>query len=149
MELKSPAFRDSQYIPKKYTCEGDDTSPPLQISAVPEGAESLVLIIKDPDAPNGDWIHWLVWNIDPQTQEIKKGSVPEGAVEGVTSFGAPGYRGPCPPGGSHVYLFKLYALDIKLPGDASLKKYQIKEMIKGHILGKTMLKGFYERDYPV
>lgn len=149
MELRSPAFHDSQYIPKKYTCEDDNINPPLEIFDVPTGAVSLVLIVKDPDAPGGDWIHWLVWNIDPQTKEIEKDSVPAGSVEGVTSFGKPGYSGPCPPSGSHVYLFNLYALDIRLPEDSALRKRQIKELMEGHVLDKTILRGFYERDYPV
>lgn len=146
MELKSPAFKDSQYIPGKYTHEKDDISPPLEIYDVPEEAASLVLIVNDPDAPNGDWVHWLVWNIDPQTKEIKKNSVPKGAVEGITSFGKTGYGGPWPPTGAHVYIFKLYAIDIWLPYDTSLKKQDIKKAIEGHVVGKAILKGFFERE---
>lgn len=146
MELKSPAFKDSQYIPRKYTCEGDDCNPALEVKNVPANTQSLLLIINDPDAPNGDWVHWLVWNIDPQIGEIEKDSVPAGATEGVTSFGKPGYRGPCPAIGTHVYIFKLYALDTQLPAEPSWKKREIKEMIEGHVLDKAMLKGFYERE---
>jgi len=145
MELKSPAFKESQYIPSKYTCDGDDISPPFEFLDVPEEAVSLVLTISDPDTPGGNWVHWLVWNISPKETGIKKDSIPENAVEGVTSFGKAGYGGPCPPYGTHVYVCKLYALDGMLPGDPTLKKQQIKKMMEEHIIDKAVLKGFYER----
>lgn len=149
MELKSPAFKDSQYIPAKYTCDGDNVNPPLEFFNVPEGTASLILFVNDPDAPGGDWVHWLVWNIKPETKEIKKNSVPEGATEGQNSFGKTGYGGPCPPSGTHVYIFKLYAIDIVLPADLELEKRDIKKMAEGHVLAKAMLKGFYERQFPM
>ena len=149
MELKSPAFKDSKYIPKKYTCAGEDISPPLEIYDVPANARNLVLMVNDPDAPNGDWVHWLLWNIDPRTSFIEKDSVPEGAIAGVTSAGIHSYSGPCPAEGTHVYIFKLYALDILLPDNSTLKKHQIKEMMEGHVLDKAVLKGFYETEYMV
>lgn len=149
MELKSPAFRDSQYIPAKYTCDGDNINPPFEFFNVPEATASLVLFVNDPDAPGGDWVHWVVWNIKPEIKEIKKNGVPEGATEGQNSFGKTGYGGPCPPSGTHVYIFKLYAVDIMLPADPELGKKDIKKMIDGHVLGKAVLKGFYERQFPI
>ena len=145
MKLKSSAFKNGQNIPRKFTCEGDNVNPPLEILDVPAQAKSLVLIVNDPNAPNGDWIHWTLWNIAPKAQEIKKNSKPAGATEGLTDSGKPGYGGPCPPAGTHVYLFKLYAIDILLPADPRLTKKEIRKMIEGHIIEKTLLRGFYER----
>jgi len=145
MQLKSPAFKNGYNIPRKFTCDEENVSPPLEILDVPKKTKSLVLIVSDPDAPSGDWTHWLVWNIKPEAQEIKKGEKPEGAMEGKTDFGKPGYGGPCPPAGTHAYLFKLYAIDIVLPEDPTLTKKEIRKMIEGHLIEKTLLRGFYER----
>jgi len=155
MKLLSPAFKNGQYIPSEFTCDGErsfheerneiDTSPPLEIFDVPEKSKSLVLIVSDPNAPNGDWTHWLVWNIKPENQFIKRGQKPEGATEGITSFGRTRYGGPCPPTGTHVYLFKLYAIDVVLPEDPSLTKSELRRMIEDHIIEKTLLRGYYER----
>lgn len=145
MKLSSPAFQNNQLIPSKYTCDGDNISLPLEISEVPANTLSLVLINNDPDAPGGDWVHWLVWNIEPATKDLAENSVPTGAVEGITSFGRPGYGGPCPPSGTHRYFFKLYALDIKLDISTNSNKASLEAMMKNHILGQAELIGLYGR----
>lgn len=148
MKLESPAFEAGHPIPQKYTCDGENVSPPFLIGGVPAGAQSLVLTVTDPDAPNGNWVHWTVWNIDPAVGEIVEGVAPQGSVEGMTSFGKPGYGGPCPPTGTHVYIFKLYAIDTMLPEDPTFDKQKIKDLMRGHVVGKTLLRGFYERAMP-
>lgn len=145
MKLLSREFKNNQELPSRYTCDGENINPPLEILDVPQAAKSLVLIVTDPDVPSGEWTHWVVWNISPATREIKKDSLPENAVEGITSSGKPGYKGPCPEEGTHVYLFKLYAVDTILPPDENLKKKDIRGMIEGHIIEKTLLKGFYAK----
>ncbi|MFA6254589.1 MAG: YbhB/YbcL family Raf kinase inhibitor-like protein [Patescibacteria group bacterium] len=145
MKLNSPAFKNNEAIPVQYTCDGQDINPPLEISDMPEDTKSLVLIVDDPDAAAGDWVHWLVWNIKPQTKEITENSVPSGAVEGTTSFGQPGYGGPCPPKGTHRYFFKLYALDTDLNLDQNADKQQLEIVIKDHIINQTELIGLYTR----
>lgn len=145
MKIESSAFQNNQSIPAKYTCDGENISPLLKISEAPEGAKSLVLISDDPDAPIGTWVHWTIWNIDPKTEEIAEASIPQGAVEGVTSFGKPGYGGPCPPSGTHRYFFKLYALDITLNLDSSAKVSDIEQAVKDHVLDKAELVGLYGR----
>lgn len=145
MKLESSAFGNNQNIPSKYTCDGDDINPPLAISDVPEGVKSLVLIIDDPDAPAGDWVHWTLWNIDPGTKDIAENSIPAGGVEGMTDFGKPGWGGPCPPTGVHHYQFKLYALDSELGLGTNAKKADIEKAMEGHILGQTQLVGLYQR----
>ncbi len=145
MRIKSSAFKHTETIPSKYTCDGDDISPPLKIEEVPEEAKSLVLIVDDPDAPVGIWTHWTVWNINPKIEKIEEDSVPEGAVEGMTNFGSTGYGGPCPPGGEHRYFFKLYALDSKLELDPSTEADELEEAMDKHIIEKAELVGLYER----
>ena len=153
MLLTSPAFSHNQIIPKKYTCDADDVSPPLEIGAVPIGAKSLVLIVDDPDAPGGDWVHWTVWNIDPKTARIEENSVPAGASEGATDFGRTGWGGPCPPfnpdrsvgAGAHRYFFKLFALDTTLNLDPNTRKVELEKALEGHILAQAELVGLYQR----
>ncbi len=145
MKILSPAFGHNQFIPSRYTCEGEDINPPLIFEEVPEAAESLVLIVDDPDAPGGDWVHWTLWNISPEIKEIKEDSVPSGAQEGLTDFGHSGYGGPCPPSGIHRYYFKLYALDTRLDLDPSAKKADIIRATTGHIIDKAILIGLYEK----
>lgn len=145
MKLTSPVFNNGDYIPDKYTCDGENVNPPLEISGVPENAKSLVLIIDDPDAPAGDWVHWTVWNIPPDTRNISENSVPFGVAEGLTDFGRPGYGGPCPPSGVHHYQFKLYALDILLNISASASKKDIEKAIDGCIISQTILVGIYKK----
>lgn len=150
MKITSTAFQHNGNMPGKYTCDGENISPPLSINDIPAQAKSLALIVDDPDAPIGTWVHWTVWNIDPNTTEIAENSVPKGiagtsAVEGMTSFGTTGYGGPCPPSGTHRYFFKLYALDTLLDLPASAKAGDIEKATSGHILDKTALIGLYKR----
>lgn len=144
MKLSSSAFGPNESIPSQYTCDGADQSPPLTISDVPEGTVSLALIVDDPDAPRGDWVHWLVWNIDPATTDIAENSAPSG-VQGTTDFNRTGWGGPCPPSGTHKYQFKLYALDATLDLDASARKAELESAMEGHILEQSMLVGTYQR----
>lgn len=145
MKISSSAFQHNQAIPAKYGCDGENISPPLTISEVFEGAKSLALIADDPDVPAGTWVHWTVWNIDPATTEIAENSVPEGVVEGITSFGSAGYGGPCPPSGEHRYFFKLYALDTILELGADADKAALETAMEGHILAQAELIGLYSR----
>lgn len=145
MKLTSSAFENNAKIPPRYTCDGQNFNPPLGISEVPENVKSMALIIDDPDAPSGTWVHWTLWNINVDTKEIPENTVPAGAIEGVTSFGKNGYGGPCPPTGTHRYFFKLYALDTELSLPSSTKIGDLEEAMKGHILDQTQLVGLYSR----
>lgn len=145
MRLSSSAFQNNEMIPSRYSCDGDDVSPPLEIEDIPENARSLALIVDDPDAPRGDWVHWAVWNISPDTTSIAEDSVPIGAIEGTTDFGRNEWGGPCPPSGVHRYQFKLYALDTLLSLPSSAKKQDVEQAMQGHILAQTMLIGRYQR----
>lgn len=145
MKILSSAFLNNQQIPSKYTCDGENISPPLLFSEIPEDTKSIVLIVDDPDAPSKIWVHWVVFNIDPTTVEIAENSVPKGAVLGMTDFGRPGYGGPCPPSGSHRYFFKLYALDLTLNLPQNSDKKAIEKAMQGHILDSAELVGLYER----
>lgn len=146
MQLTSPVFQNNQSIPTQYTCDGGNVNPPLQITDVPKLAQSLVLIVDDPDAPSGDFVHWTAWNLNPDTQEILEGGpLPAGAVEGLTDFGRSGYGGPCPHSGLHRYFFKLYALDTTLEIPRSSVKKDIEQAMLGHILEQTQLIGLYSR----
>ncbi len=147
IELKSPAFKNNEYIPSRYSCEGENISPALAWSGAPAGTKSFVLIIDDPDAPSGDWVHWLVYDIPAD-----KGSLSEDASlesygkEGKTSFGNLGYGGPCPPPGKpHRYFFKLYCLDTMLYLGAGITKQQLLKAIEGHVLAQGQLMGLYKR----
>ncbi|MCD6233199.1 YbhB/YbcL family Raf kinase inhibitor-like protein [bacterium] len=147
MEIESPAFKNNGNIPSKYTCDGEDINPPLKISKVPLEAKSLVLIVEDPDAPGRSFLHWLLWNIPPETKEIQESNMPERAVQGITDFGKKGWGGPCPPKnvGLHHYFFRLYALDRVLDIVPSASFTEVKEAIEGHILDKAELVGIYKR----
>ena len=142
MKLTSPAFEHNQMIPKKYTCQGEDINPPLAISGIPEGTKSLVLIMDDPDAPGGNWDHWLIYNIAP-TAEIKENSVP--GTQTRNDFGRLDYGGPCPPLGTHRYFFKLYALDTTLVFKGAPSKEALEKAMQGHILEKAELIGLYQK----
>jgi len=146
MKITSPAFEHNTSIPKKYTCEAENVSPSLTIEDVPKGAKSLVLIMDDPDATVGIWVHWTLWNIAPATKEIKENSVPVKAIQGETSFGQPGYGGPCPPSGEHRYFFKLYALDTDLNLPADTGKEELEEAMMGHVLEHAELIGLYQKE---
>jgi hypothetical protein len=145
LQLVSPAFKHNEFIPEKYTCDGKDINPPLLIENIPSGTKSMALIVDDPDAPAGTWVHWVVWNISPDTKEMKESSVPEGAQQGVNDFRKHEYGGPCPPSGTHRYFFKLYALDTMLNLGSKAKKSDLEQAMKGHILEKTELIGRYRR----
>jgi Raf kinase inhibitor-like YbhB/YbcL family protein len=144
MKITSSAFHEGGNIPSKFTCDGSDTSPPLQITGIPSEAKSLVLIADDPDAPGGLFTHWLVWNIPPQTNSIAEGSAPKG-VHGTNDFGKSGYRGPCPPPGTHRYSFKIFALDRELDLPSGAKRSQVDAAMKGHVIAQGELMGRYAR----
>ncbi len=147
MKITSSAFQHHQQIPRKYSCDGQNINPPLVFVDVPQAARSLVLIVDDPDAPRGTWVHWLVYNIPPDVREVKEHSAPRGGIEGMTSSGKPGYAGPCPPSGTHRYFFKLYALDAMLGSDRPQRvdTKMVEERMKDHILEQAELVGLYSR----
>lgn len=145
MKLTSSAFSHNGPIPKEYTCDGAGEHPPLQFSGVPPEAQSLVLIVDDPDAPRGTWTHWLVWNIDPKTIDIKAGEVPPGAMQGKTSSGENHWGPPCPPSGTHHYHFKLFALDEALSIATSAEQKELETALSGHVLDQSELVGLYAR----
>lgn len=145
LELTSPAFDDGEAIPAKHTADGDGTSPPLAWSFVPEDTLTLALIVHDPDAPSGDFIHWLAWNIDPEAGALEEGAPVPG--EGTNGFGRRGYAGPAPPegDGAHRYFHRLYALDTELDLDPGAAREQLEDAIEGHALADAKLIGTYER----
>jgi Raf kinase inhibitor-like YbhB/YbcL family protein len=145
MNLSSPDFSEGGNIPERYTCDGKDISPTLKIDEVPKEAKSLVLIVDDPDAPGGNFTHWLMWNVGPDQAEIVANSLPHNAVQGVNDFGKNKYSGPCPPPGTHRYYFRLYALDTALTLPASSKRKVVDSAIKGHIIAEATLMGRYAR----
>ena len=145
LEISSPVFPEGGEIPSKYTCDGDDASPPLAFTGIPEKARSLVLIVDDPDAPAGTWVHWVVWNIPPDTREIPENSVPDGALQGTNDFGKRKYGGPCPPSGTHRYFFKLYALDANLSLPPGATKAQVEGAMNGHVVARAERVGRYAR----
>ena len=146
MKIASIAFATNSNIPSQYTCDGKNINPPLEFVQVPTNAKSLALIVDDPDAPSKVWVHWVVYNINPKTQEVKENSIPQDGIEGMTDFGKPGYGGPCPPAGTHRYFFKLYALDMKLNLLQKPTKQELEQGIQGHILDKAELIGLYSRE---
>jgi|SRR3989344_1397418 len=147
MKLSSTSFSHNGSIPAQFTCDGEDVNPPLAFEDVPQGAKSLALIIHDPDAPRKEgWTHWILWNIEPESEGILQHSVPQDATEGITDFGSPGYGGPCPPSGTHHYNFTLYALDVTLSLSPQAKKSNLEGAMKDHILAETTLTGLYSRE---
>jgi Raf kinase inhibitor-like YbhB/YbcL family protein len=144
MKITSSAFQQGANIPSKFTCDGANTNPPLQISDVPPEAKSLVLIVDDPDAPSGLFTHWAVWNTSPRTNTIAEGSTPKG-VQGTNDFGRSGYGGPCPPSGMHRYYFKIFALDRELDLPFGAKRSQLDAAMKGHVIDQGELMGRYSR----
>ena len=144
MKLTSADFDNEGMIPEEFTCDGRNISPDLSVTDVPEGAKSLALIMDDPDAPGGTFVHWVVWNIPPRTSSIERGKEPEGS-QGRTSFGRKGYGGPCPPSGTHRYYFKLYALDEELDLKEGSSKKELESAMEGHIIESAMLMGKYRR----
>lgn len=145
LTITSSAFANKTAIPGRYTCDGQDVSPPLQIDAIPAGTNSLAIVMDDPDAPAGTWVHWVIWNIPPQTREIKENSLPSGGVQGMNSWKRNRYGGPCPPSGTHRYFFRLYALDITLNLPPSSTKAALEAAMQGHIIGQGELMGTYRK----
>ena len=150
MELWSAAFQTGQPIPARFTCDGDDVSPPLSWTGAPASTKSLALIVDDPDAPSKTWVHWVVWNIPPALIELPEGvsgsaTALQSAREGFTDFRKTGYGGPCPPSGVHRYMFKLYALDTTLTPPVKATKQDVLKAMEGHVLAETQLMGTYTR----
>lgn len=142
LTVASEAFKNKEHIPIKYTCEGEDVNPPLDIGEIPEEARSLVLLVEDPDAPGGTWLHWLVWNI-PVTHRIHENEVP--GEQGLNDFGRNSYGGPCPPSGTHRYLFKVYALDDLLDIREGAVRKDVEDAMRDHIIAFGELDGKYRR----
>jgi Raf kinase inhibitor-like YbhB/YbcL family protein len=142
LTIRSLVFSQDGHIPKKYSCEGENINPPLEISNIPEEAQTLALIAEDPDAPRGTFYHWLVWNIPPN-EPIAEGYVP--GISGKNSFGKTGYGGPCPPSGEHRYFFKFYALDTELDLQADADKNALEQAMHGHIIAQGELMGKYRK----
>ena len=154
LKITSSAFTHNGSIPRRYTCEGEDISPPLQWSGVPPQAKSLVLIVDDPDAPDPKapkmtWVHWVLYNIPPDVsglqEDERRNGVPAGALPGINDWKREGYGGPCPPIGRHRYFHKLYALDTVLPDLNRPTKARLLEAMQGHILEEAQLVGTYEK----
>jgi Raf kinase inhibitor-like YbhB/YbcL family protein len=144
MKIRSSVFEEEQMIPSKYTRDGEDVSPPLSWDDVPEEAKSFALISDDPDAPGGNWVHWLVCDIPANVREIPEGSVPEGARQVKNDFGKPDYGGPAPPSGVHRYYFKLYALDVEKLSDVNDRNFYSE--VEKHSIASTSLMGKYTRN---
>jgi hypothetical protein len=150
MQLHTTAFKEEEAIPRKYSCDGQDVSPPLSWSQAPEGAKSFVLIADDPDAPGGTWVHWVYYDIPREVRELPEGVEPTehpgpGGTQGVNDFGNIGYGGPCPPGGEHRYYFKLYAIDKELKLKPGLSKKKVLSTIEGHVLDEARIMGTFAR----
>jgi Raf kinase inhibitor-like YbhB/YbcL family protein len=150
--LSSPAFEPGGEIPRRYTCEGEETSPPLAWSGLPPETKSVALIVDDPDAPDPaapqrTWVHWVVYNLPPTVQGLPEGAsareLPDGARQGLNDWNRPGYGGPCPPIGRHRYVHKLYALDAVLPPLRPATKAELEKTMAGHVLGSAELVGTY------
>ncbi len=150
MKLESTAFTAGNLIPARYTCDGEDLSPPLSWDAPPEGTRSLALICDDPDAPRGTFVHWVLYNLPADLRQLPEGipaqpQPPVGGIHGKNDFGRSGYGGPCPPSGTHRYFFRLYALDQTLNLAQGATKAELLEAMNGHILISAELMGRYAR----
>ena len=151
IELNSTAFAEGETIPRQYTADGKDVSPPLAWPAPPEATKSLALVCEDPDAPRGTWTHWVLFNLPPETRDLHEGVPPDrelasGARQGKNDFGKIGYGGPSPPRGKpHRYYFKLYALDAALDLPAGATRVQVLAAIQGHVLDEGQRMGLYGR----
>jgi Raf kinase inhibitor-like YbhB/YbcL family protein len=150
MEIKSSAFGSGEMIAAKYTCDGADFSPPLEWAGSPAGTRSFALICDDPDAPMGTWVHWVIYDIPPTATMLAEGitrqkDLPGGGTQGINDFRKVGYGGPCPPGGTHRYFFKLYALDTMLGLKSGITKDQLLKAMRGHILAEAQIMGTYRR----
>jgi Raf kinase inhibitor-like YbhB/YbcL family protein len=154
MQLTSPSFENNKSMAKKFTCDGENISPELEWSAVPQGAKSLALIVYDPDAPDPanprmTWVHWVLYNIPVTINSLPEGvkdkDLPPGTLHGLNDWKKTGYGGPCPPIGQHRYFHKLYALDIVLPNLTHPTKAKLEKAMEGHILSEAELIGLYQR----
>ncbi len=150
MEIRSSEFKEGSSIPSKYTCDNIDVSPPLEWSQVPAGVKTFALICDDPDAPGATWVHWVIFNIPGNLRELRENipateTLQNGAKQGKNDFGKIGYGGPCPPGGTHRYYFKLYALDRDLDSKPGITKKDLLKSIEGHILDEVHLMGRYRK----
>lgn len=142
MKLNSSAFKHNEPIPRKHSCQGEDVSPELIIEDIPQGAESMALVVEDPDAPGRTFDHWVAYDM-PVTSKIEEGATP--GTQGVNSFSKRGYGGPCPPSGTHRYFFKVYALDKKLDLPAGLEKNDMQDAMRGHVIDQAELIGLYSK----
>jgi len=150
IKVKSTAFEEGGMIPKRYTCDGMDISPPLAWTSIPEGTKSIALICDDPDAPMGTWVHWVLFNLPPDTKQLSENVPPQkklgnGALHGINDFRKIGYGGPCPPSGTHRYYFKVYALNTEINLKAGITKTKLQKAMKKHILAEGQLMGKYSR----
>mgnify|MGYP006303857519 FL=1 len=150
MQLTSSAFEQNQPIPQKFSCDGQNISPALSWEGVPEETESFVLICDDPDAPGGTFVHWVYYNIPAAVKSLPEAVANDpqpgpGGLQGKNSFEKTGYGGPCPPGGTHRYFFKLYALDFQVDSPAGLDKQKLLKAIDGHVIAEAQLMGTYSR----
>jgi len=145
LKIYSRAFGENGFMPERFALDGRNVNPELEIRNVPDSARSLALIMDDPDAPKGRFVHWAVWNIDPETQVIPEKRVPSGAVEGMTSAMRRGYMGPCPPSGIHHYVFKLYALDTELDLPPETPVNRLEETVEEHAVDYAEFTGVYQR----
>ena len=147
--IKSPAFSYGQMIPAKYTCDGKDISPEIVFEDVPKNAKSIALIADDPDAPMGTWVHWVIYNIPPDTVRLREGFPEKMRVgeicQGINDFKRYGYGGPCPPSGVHRYFFKAYVLDTILPCEKDMTKKKLLKWMNGHVIAQDTLMGRYKR----
>jgi hypothetical protein len=153
MKLTSSAFEDQSPIAKKYTCQGDDVSPPLSWSGAPENTKSFAFVLDDPDAPDPAapktvWVHWVLYNLPQGTQALSEGvaKLPSDTLEGKNDWKRTGYRGPCPPIGRHRYVHELYALDSELPDLEAPTKAELERAMQGHVLAQTELVGTYQKE---
>jgi Raf kinase inhibitor-like YbhB/YbcL family protein len=154
LALRSAAFGEGAEIPRRYTCEGEDVSPPLEWSGVPAGAKTLALVVDDPDAPDPrapktTWVHWLLYDVPPATtglpEAVAPGALPKGTRQGVNDWRRTGWGGPCPPVGRHRYFFKLYALDAALGDLGTPAKAKLEAAMKGHVVAEARLVATYEK----
>jgi|APIni6443716594_1056825.scaffolds.fasta_scaffold126757_2 hypothetical protein len=147
-EISSPAFQNGESILSKFSCDGEDISPALAWTEPPAGTQSFALIMDDPDAPMGTWVHWIIFNIPASSRGLDEGlqtsRLADGSLQGKTSAGTTGYHGPCPPSGTHHYFFKLYALDTTLSLSADADKMELLKAMDGHILANSELMGTFK-----
>ena len=150
MKMFCPEFKHGEPIPSRYTCDGEDISVSIGWLDIPENTKSLALIMDDPEAHNGTWVHWLVYNMPPTRKALPSAcpndaTLDDGSLQGLNSWGRTGYGGPCPPTGNHHYFFKLYALDCRLDGKDRLTKEALLNEMQGHIIDQTEIVGTYHR----